>query len=326
MTPTPEMPEIDSWMEPMLAETDYIIEIVDEVPRVVVSVDGVERPAFEYVGGMWVELHQEGADLPPKYEELTYYTVEAEYDLGDGIKIPVGFKLVGDSMEQLVSEIHPTEKYIQEVIGPQYLSAARFLYMEQTGQEISEEEFVELVKEGATDPSKRVVLKVAYMDEKGAVRTKNFDILSGVYFVWTADGDQEQLKLPIVISRSRAAGDPVERELRTDFQVWNGRLVLVNQEIMRLWDANEETYIKNGRTPELSAVFAAQMAPLEVVRWWGCLGNYSSLTGNILTEVENEMNEVKDESVSIVIRETNLPLLDVPGATETELMRVELPE
>ena len=107
--------------------------------------------------------------------------------------------------------------------------------------------------------------------------------------------------------------------------MWNGRLVLTSQEDMWAWDVNEETSIKNGQTPELMAVFAAQMAPLEVVSWWGCLGNYSSLTGNILTEVENEMNEVIDESVFRVIRETNLPLLDVPGATETDLMRVVLP-
>ena len=313
-------------MEPLLAEKNYIIEVqADGVPRVVVSVDGVERPAFEYVGGMWVELHQEGADLPPKYEELTYYAVGAEYDL-DGVKIPVGFKLVGDSMAQLVSEIHPTEKYVQEVLGPQYITSAWHLYTEMEGNEdVTREEFVERLKAGATDPSKRVVLKVAYMDEKGAFRTKNFDILSGVYFVWTADGDQEQLKLPILISKSIAAGDTVVRELRTDIQVWNGRLVLTSQESMWVWDANQETYIKNGRTPELMAVFAAQMAPLEVVSWWGCLGNYSSLTGNILTEVENEINEVEDESVSVVIRETNLPLLDVPGATETDLMRVVLP-
>ena len=154
------MPEIDSWMEPLLAEKDYIIEIVDGVPRVVVSVDGVERPAFEYVGGMWVELHQEGADLPLKYEELTYYTVEAEYDL-DGVKIPFGIKLVGDSMAQLVSEIHPTEKYVQEVLGPQYITSAWHLYTEMEGNEdVTREEFVERLKAGATDPSKRVVLKV----------------------------------------------------------------------------------------------------------------------------------------------------------------------
>ena len=326
LTPTPAMPEIDRWMEPLLAEKNYIIEVqADGVPRVVVSVDGVERPAFEYVGGMWVELHQEGADLPLKYEELTYYTVEAEYDL-DGVKIPFGIKLVGDSMAQLVSEIHPTEKYVQEVLGPQYITSAWHLYTEMEGNEdVTREEFVERLKAGATDPSKRVVLKVAYMDEAGAVRTKNFDILSGVYFVWTADGDQEQLKLPILISKSIAAGDTVVREVRTDIQVWNGRLVLTSQEDMWAWDVNEETSIKNGQTPELMAVFAAQMAPLEVVSWWGCLGNYSSLTGNILTEVENEMNEVIDESVFRVIRETNLPLLDVPGATETDLMRVVLP-
>ena len=313
-------------MEPLLAEKNYIIEVqADGVPRVVVSVDGVERPAFEYVGGMWVELHQEGADLPPKYEGLTYYTVEAEYDLGDGIKIPVGFKLVGDSMAQLVSEIHPTEKYVQEVLGPQYITSAWHLYTEMEGNEdVTREEFVERLKAGATDPSKRVVLKVAYMDEAGAVRTKNFDILSGVYFVWTADGDQEQLQLPILISKSIAAGDTVVRELRTDIQVWNGRLVLTRQEGMWAWDKNEKTYIENGRTPELSAVFSAQMGLVAILRWWGCLP-YEEMVDGPAAAVATGMDLVKDESGSVLIKTAYNATLNVPGATETDLMRVVLP-
>lgn len=318
------MPEIDRWMEPLLAETDYIIKVVDEVPRVVVSVDGVERPAFEYVGGMWVELHQEGADLPLKYEELTYYTVEAEYDL-DGVKIPFGIKLVGDSMAQLVSEIHPTEKYIQEVLGPQFITSAWHLYTEMEGNEdVTREEFVERLKAGATDPSKRVVLKVAYMDEKGAVRTKNFDILSGVYFVWTADGDQEQLKLPILISKSIAAGDTVVRELRTDIQVWNGRLVLTRQEGMWAWDVNEETYIKNGRTPELMATFRAQVASLTTLTWWGCLP-YEEMVDGPGEAIDAGRDLVKDRVAYALIKAAYDATLNVPGATETDLMRVVLP-
>ena len=326
MTPTPAMPEIDSWMEPLLAEKDYIIEVqADEVPRVVVSVDGVEQPAFEYVGGMWVELHQEGADLPLKYEELTYYTVEAEYDLGDGIKIPVGFKLVGNSMAGLVSEIHPTDKYIQEVFGPQYITSAWHLFTTMEGNEdVSREEFVELVKAGATDPSKRVVLKVAYMDEKGAVRTKNFDILSGVWVVWTADGDQEQLQLPIVVGEGMAAGDTVVRQNRTDIQVWNGRLVLTRQQIVYFWNVGEGVYVEKGRTPELMAAYQAQVGLLTPLRWWGCLP-YKEMVDGPAAAVATGMDLVKDESGSVLIKTAYNATLNVPGATETDLMRVVLP-
>jgi len=326
LTPTPEMPEIDSWMEPMLAEKNYIIEVqADGVPRVVVSVDGVEQSAFEYVGGMWVELHQEGVDLPPKYEELTYYTVEAEYDLGDGIKIPVGFKLVGNSMAGLVSEIHPTDKYIQEVFGPQYITSAWHLFTTMEGNEdVSREEFVELVKAGATDPSKRVVLKVAYMDEAGAVRTKNFDILSGVWVVWTADGDQEQLQLPIVVGEGMAAGDTVVRQNRTDIQVWNGRLMLVRQEKMSTWDYNEGVYVGNGGTPELMAAHTVQVASLTTLTWWGCLP-YEEMVDDPVTAVATGRDSVKDQTAYAFIKAAYDATLNVPGATETDLMRVVLP-
>ena len=268
------------------------------------------------------EPPQEG-DFPEKYANPEF-TTEHEYDLGDGVKIPVGFTIKGPSMYGLVTEMHPTEKYIQEVFGPQYITSAWHLYMSMEGNsEVLRDEFVARLKAGATNPAERVMLKVAYVDEKGAVRTKSFDPLNGVWVVWTADGDQEQLQLPIVLGESRPAGETKIYKPRTDMQVWNGRLVLVNQESVDLWKKNIAVYIEHGRSPELLAVFDAQVFPLEVLNWWGCLGD-EARSWNPGEDVRREMTDVDDPDAIAVIRETNLPLLDTPGATETTLMSVEL--
>jgi len=320
------MPEIDRWMEPLLAGEKYFIEVqADEVPRVVVSVDGVERPAFEYVGGMWVELHQEGADLPPKYEELTYYTVEAEYDL-DGVKIPFGIKLVGDSMAQLVSEIHPTEKYVQEVLGPQYITSAWHLYTEMEGNEdVTREEFVERLKAGATDPSKRVVLKVAYVAGNGAVVERTFDPLSGAWFVRVAEGDQEQLKLSIDLGDTMVSGGDGETYKNlVDLQYFGGRLVAVSVVDEDMWRDNLGIYAEQGRTPELSATFDATTAPIVMLSLWGCLP-YGEMSASPSRAVLSRMAKGWDAGSLEVIRSSGGAVLNVPGATETDLMRVVLP-
>jgi len=262
------------------------------------------------------EPPQEG-DFPEKYANPEF-TTEHEYDLGDGIKIPVGFAIKGPSMYGLVTEMHPTEKYIQEVFGRQYITSAWHLYQSMEGNsEVLRDEFVERLKKG------EVTLNVAYVDEAGAVRTKPFNPLDGVWVVWTADGDQEQLQLPIVLGKSTPEGFDEEYETRTDFWVRNGRLGLVVHETVDFWIFGRDLYIEKGRSPELRAVFDVQGSPLDTLVWWACLGDEAQ-SWNPTEDVRREMDDVVDQQVTTTVRAINAPLLNTPGATETSLMSVTL--
>ena len=72
------------------------------------------------------------------------------------------------------------------------------------------------------------------------------------------------------------------------------------------------------------ATFRAQVDLLTMLTWWGCL-SYEEMVDDPGTAVATGWDSVKDQTAYAFIKAAYDATLNVPGATETDLMRVVLP-